>query len=136
MAKRKDSSAIHICVTCEVLGAANSTAERSGKKLHDAVAALARNTQAPVAVSPVECMANCKRGCTIAFTAPSKWTYILGEIDPEKPGIAEAILACANLQSTHAEGLISYFARPGILRKGTIARVPPSSPQTDNAHDQ
>lgn len=135
MAERKISSAIHICVTCEVLGTPRSAAERSGKKLHDAVAALVESIQAPIDVFPVECMANCKRGCTVAFAAPRKWTYILGEIDPETPGIAEAILACAGLQSTDTEGIISYFARPEILRKGMIARVPPFA-QMDNAHDR
>lgn len=114
---------IHICVTCAREGATTQT--RAGKILYESVASRAMETQAPYRIIPVECMANCRRGCTVAFAAPGKWTYILGEIDPTTPNIADALLACAELQTANAQGIISYFARPGILRKGTVARVPP-----------
>ena len=115
---------IHICVTCQRPGEDQPPGMRAGQQLYQAVTERAALSGAAYSVAPVECMANCKRGCTVAFAAPGKWTYILGEIDPGIPGMTDAVLACAALQSESPDGTISYFKRPEILRKGTIARVP------------
>lgn len=116
---------IHICVTCQRPGGDQPPGLRAGQQLFQAVAQRAAETGAALHVAPVECMANCKRSCTLAFAAPRKWTYILGEIDPTIPGMTDAVLACAALQAESPDGTISYFKRPEQLRKGTIARVPP-----------
>ena len=115
---------IHICVTCQRPGEDQPPGVRAGQQFYQAVAERAAQTGVPLHVAPVECMANCKRGCTVAFAAFEKWTYILGEIDPGIPGMTDAVLACAALQAESPDGTISYFKRPQILRKGTIARVP------------
>jgi len=115
---------IHICVTCQRPGEDQPPGLRAGQHLYQAVAERAALSGAALNVAPVECMANCKRGCTVAFAAPGKWTYILGEIDPSTPGMTQAVLDCAQLQAQSPDGTISYFKRPEILRKGTIARVP------------
>ena len=115
---------IHICVTCQRPGEALPPGEQAGQQLYQAIAARAAQAGARLHVAPVACMANCKRSCTVAFAAPGKWTYILGEIDPGIAGMADAVLACAALQAESPDGTISYFKRPEILRKGTIARVP------------
>ena len=36
-----------------------------------------------VKVTPVECLSVCKRPCTIALMAAGKWTYVVGDLDPE-----------------------------------------------------
>jgi (2Fe-2S) ferredoxin len=34
-------------------------------------------------VQAVECLAVCKRPCTLAFAADGKWTYLIGDLDAE-----------------------------------------------------
>jgi len=76
-----------------------------------------------VAVEPVECLSNCNRSCTVAVTAPGKWTYVLGALDPDLH--ADDVLAFARLHRAHEAGLPAWRERPEYLRKNTISRVPP-----------
>ncbi|CAN7620299.1 DUF1636 domain-containing protein [Bosea sp. LjRoot90] len=76
-----------------------------------------------IAVIPVECLAVCKRPCTIALTADGKWTYLIGDLDAglhldEIVGAAESFAASAN-------GIVPWKERPVSFRKGVVARVPP-----------
>ena len=111
---------IHICVTCRAAGEPlEPKAERSGARLHAAVAAIAGKS---ARVEPVECLSVCKRPCTIGFAAQGKWTYIYGDLTPDA---APAIVAAAELYAQAPDGLIPWKQRPDFLKKGVIARIPP-----------
>jgi predicted metal-binding protein len=76
-----------------------------------------------IAVLPVECLAVCKRPCTIALAADGKWTYLIGDLDAglhldEIAGMARSFAASAN-------GIVAWKDRPASFRKGVVARVPP-----------
>lgn len=76
-----------------------------------------------IAVVPVECLAVCKRPCTVALAAEGKWTYLIGDLDAglhldEIVGAAESFAASAN-------GIVPWKDRPASFRKGVVARVPP-----------
>ena len=76
-----------------------------------------------VAVVPVECLSVCKRPVTVSFAAPGKWTYVYGDFPPDA---AEAILAAAGQYAAAPEGLIPWRERPEALKRGVVARLPPS----------
>ena len=86
--------------------------------------ALRRRLDLPV--EGVECLAVCKRPCTVTFTAPGKWTYVLGDIDGEQhlDDLAEAAKAYARSET----GIVPWKERPACVRKGVIARIPPLAP--------
>ena len=118
---------IYVCTTCKLADEAGAPAhERSGARLHRALAALAEERQAPVSIIPVECLSVCKRACTISFAAPGKWTYVYGDL-PAETG-ASVILDGAALYAATTDGLIPWRQRPEALKRGVISRVPPLAP--------
>jgi predicted metal-binding protein len=109
---------IHVCVTCRASQAAAPQGERAGALL---LAELARQADSAFGVAPVECLSACKRPCTIAFSAPGKWTYVYGDF---AAGSAAEILSAAALYAAAPDGLIPWAQRPAALKKGVVARVP------------
>jgi len=78
---------------------------------------------AQVKVEPVECLAVCKRPCTLAITASGKWTYLIGDLDPELH-VEEIAAATASYQASE-HGIVPWAERPPTFRRGVISRVPP-----------
>lgn len=72
---------------------------------------------------PVECLAVCKRPCTVAFAAEGKWTYIIGDLD-EASHIGDLVSA-ASSYALSENGIVPWKERPPFFRKGVVARVPP-----------
>ncbi|MBV8393472.1 MAG: DUF1636 domain-containing protein [Alphaproteobacteria bacterium] len=107
-----------VCVTCRREGEAASE-PRQGAVLHAAL----KEQASGVDIVGVECLSNCERGCTAAVSAPGKWTYIVGRLDPDQH-VAD-LLAFARLHRDSADGLTVWRDRPVHVRKNTIARVPP-----------
>lgn len=125
MPEAKSHSVIHVCVTCNRPGEQAPLEARAGRRLHAAVVERARVTGATVRINSIECMAQCRRGCTVAFSSRGKWNYLFGDLDPDVEGTADAILACTDIQATDPEGLIKLKSRPAQIRKGLLARIPP-----------
>lgn len=78
---------------------------------------------AGLTVTPVECLAVCKRPCTVALSGAGKWTYLVGDLDPEAhvDEIVEAATAFARSET----GIVPWKERPATFRRGVISRVPP-----------
>lgn len=111
---------IHVCVTCRASGADPTSALRPGAEL---LAELNRHEPA-YAIVPVECLSVCKRPCTVAFSAPGKWTYIYADL--AAGSAAETILHGAKLYAEAPDGIIPWKIRPDALKKGVVARLPPA----------
>jgi predicted metal-binding protein len=110
---------LFVCVTCR--GSADAPQEpRPGARL---LAALQGRDTGGLDIVPVECLSNCQRGCTAAVGAPGKWTYVIGNLDPDRH--AGDMLDFAHLHRAHAEGLPVWRERPVHIRRNTVARVPP-----------
>jgi predicted metal-binding protein len=113
------SVTVFICVTCKSPGE-----EPRGQLLFDAVtAAVASGAPGGLTVTPVACLAVCKRPCTIALSAPGKWTCIVGDLDPRIH--AGDVVAAAGGHAASADGIIPWRQRPLSFRGGVVARVPP-----------
>ncbi len=97
--------------------------QRPGARLLAAVERRDEAERAGLDIVAVECLSNCQRSCSAAVTAPGKWTYVIGGLDPDLH--AADILAFARLHQAHEQGLPVWRERPVHIRKNTIARVPP-----------
>ncbi|SJZ84224.1 Predicted metal-binding protein [Enhydrobacter aerosaccus] len=109
---------LFVCVTCRA-GRDDAQEPRPGAQLFESL----RQGAEGLAVVPVECLSNCQRGCTAAVSAPGKWTYVIGQLDPEQH--AADMLAFARLHREATDGLPAWRSRPEHVRKNTIARIPP-----------
>jgi predicted metal-binding protein len=121
------TTTIFVCVSCrrDVGRDGDGRAlERPGQALVEAIdARLPSRGDASVSVSAVECLAVCRRPCTIALCGPDKWTYLIGDIDPEIH--TGEIIAAARSFAASSNGIVPWRERPASFRKGVIARVPP-----------
>jgi predicted metal-binding protein len=72
---------------------------------------------------PSPCLAVCKRPCTVAFSGADKWTYLIGDLDPESH--VDEIVSAAKSFAASENGIVPWRERPASFRKGVIARVPP-----------
>lgn len=116
------SSTLYVCVTCRS-EATPPDVERPGARLLAAVEGRHESERAGLKVVAAECLSNCQRSCSAAVTAPGKWTYVIGGLDPDLH--AGDILEFARLHQAHEQGLPVWRERPIHIRKNTIARVPP-----------
>lgn len=119
---------LYVCVTCRGNPPAADDASRPGARL---LAAVEQRLSADgggkgIALVPANCLSNCPRGCSVAVSASGKWTYVIGDLDPDRH--AGDVIDFARLHRAHAEGVPEWRDRPEHVRKHTIARVPPVKP--------
>ncbi|WP_029031324.1 DUF1636 family protein [Salinarimonas rosea] len=119
---------LHVCATCRPQGGPDATEDRPGsilqRGLEDALAARATaGAPLPVRVEAVACLSVCKRPCTVAVTAPGRWTYVWGDLDPAAH-VEEILDGLARYAET-ADGIVPWRERPQIFKKGVVARIPP-----------
>ena len=73
----------------------------------------------------VECLANCKNGCTIVLQAEEKWTYVYGNIHPESDfeQLCEGISGYVETD----DGKVPWKQRVQLFKKNCVARIPPAA---------
>jgi predicted metal-binding protein len=111
---------IYVCTTCRQPGDPDDL-PRPGAALAAATVRAAEHTG--IAVHPLRCLANCKRGCSAVMRRSDAWTYVFGNLDPAADG--EALVQGAQLLARSSDGLMPWRGRPEALKRGLIARVPP-----------
>ena len=112
---------IFVCISCTVEGARD---ERPGRAMIDAVSAtIDAKPGCGAVVKPVDCLAVCKRPCTVALSGAGKWTYVVGDLSPDTN--AQDVVDAALSYGATANGIIPWKQRPQSFRKGVISRVPP-----------
>ncbi len=120
---------LYICVTCR--GTPPVEAPRPGARL---LAEVERRLAADrdrvgdegIDVVPANCLSNCPRGCSAAVSGSGKWTYVIGDLDPDRH--AADVIEFARQHRAHVQGVPEWRDRPEHVRKHTIARVPPVKP--------
>jgi predicted metal-binding protein len=118
---------IYVCITCRRAGDPEEDVT-PGLRLARATARAAEGTG--VAVRKVRCLANCSRGSSAAIRRDGAWTYVFGELDPDRD--ASSLVEGAQLFSESYDGLMPWRGRPEALKRGLIARVPPIDFQEDS----
>ncbi len=121
---RPDGITLHICTRCRD-GRETADGERGGVRLADAVltARASRHDLPRHEILGVRCMSQCKRPCVVALSAPARFTYIFGDLDPERDAVA--VLDTVALYAGAPEGFMPREQRPAALRGGVLGRVPP-----------
>ncbi len=120
---------VFICVTCK---GRDDTGGQPGRALYNAVAARVRERgETSITVTPVECLAVCKRPCTVALAGTGKWTCVVGDLDPAT-NVDDVITAALGYQSSES-GIIPWRQRPLSFRKGVVSRTPPAGFRVDPA---
>ena len=111
---------LHVCITCragETIGEGEAT---PGKRLHGAI--LEAGVPEGVSVVPVECLSACSQGCSVALSAPGRWSYVYGRLSDAN---AQDVIAGAAAYAAAPDGLVPWRSRPEIFRKQSLARIPP-----------
>lgn len=117
-----DLPRLHVCTTCRAGRPLAEGETPPGAIFRDALQAhMADSGHAPFAVQPVVCLSSCSQGCAAAISAPGKWTYILGNLTPEK---IPDLLAYGALYAASATGTVMPSRRPAALRDMILGRVP------------
>lgn|SRR5574337_609534 len=106
---------LFVCVKCK------SGEKEAGQALFAALSE--RSCDGALALKAVECFAVCKRPCTVALTAPGKWTYVVGDLRPDDH--VGDILDAAQRYAASPDGVVPWRERPVSFRKGVVSRTPP-----------
>ncbi|MEM8665586.1 MAG: DUF1636 domain-containing protein [Pseudomonadota bacterium] len=124
--KLPDQIVLSVCVRCRDGREDDNGGRRGGARFASAVAdALGREREKLPAFEArgVRCMSQCKRACTVSLTAPGAFTWLFGDLDPERH--AEDILALLRLYAQSPGGFMARDARPEPMRAGVLGRLPP-----------
>jgi predicted metal-binding protein len=121
----RSTATIFVCVSCRRrLGDNDEAFDQPGRGLVEAIEArLEGDAPAGLAVTAVDCLAVCTRPCTVALSSAGKWTYLIGDIDPDSH-VDEVVAAARSFQASE-NGIVAWRERPASFRKGVVARVPP-----------
>jgi len=120
VARSAATTVIYVCTTCRQPDDPEDQ-PRPGAALAAATVRAAENTG--IAVHPMRCLANCKRGCSAVMQRAGAFSYVFGHLDPALD--ANALVEGAKLLSQSPDGLMPWRGRPEALKRGLIARVPP-----------
>jgi len=111
---------LHVCITCRAGQSLQEGETTPGARLHAAV--LGVGVPEGVHVVPVECLSACNQGCSIALSAPGRWSYVYGRLSDTN---ASDVVAGAAAYATAPDGIVPWRQRPEIFRKQSLARIPP-----------
>ena len=114
---------VFVCVSCKRrLGDGDQHFDHPGPALAASVRALlAGDTH--IDVVEVDCLAVCKRPCTVALAGDGKWTYVVGDLD--NAAHCAEVASAARAFAKSENGIVPWKERPATFRKGVIARIPP-----------
>ena len=113
-----------VCTTCRRAG---SAADAPRDEMRDGAALHARLAACPLPeglrLRGVECLSACSNGCAVALSAPGRWTYVYGNLDPALH--VPAILEGAARYAAAPDGIVPWRERPEVFRRQSLARIPP-----------
>ncbi len=113
---------LHVCTTCRAGQPLPEDGIPAGQHMFDAIAAQAGPG---LCVLPVKCLSSCDHGCTAAISAPGKWTYLLGRLEP---ALVPDLLSYATTYAQHPTGTVLPSKRPASLAKMVLGRMPDLAP--------
>ena len=111
---------LHVCITCRAGQTLQEGETTPGARLHAAI--LGAGAPEGVQVVPVECLSACNQGCSVALSAPGRWSYVYGRLSD---GNAHDVIAGAAAYAAAPDGIVPWRQRPEIFRKQSLARIPP-----------
>ncbi|MGA7808759.1 DUF1636 family protein [Bradyrhizobium sp.] len=114
------AATLHVCITCRAGQTIVEGEPTPGARLRDAI--LEVGVPPDVNLVPIECLSACSQGCSVALSAPGRWSYVYGRLSEAN---AKDVVAGAAAYAAAPDGLVPWRARPDIFRKQSLARIPP-----------
>ena len=114
---------LSICITCrdnreEIYG------DRGGARLARKVHQELGNNKL-LKLRGVECMSNCKRACILSLTSLNGFTYMFGDIDPNRSEYVKSLKCLISTYISKADGSLHRRERPEAFRSNILGRLPP-----------
>jgi predicted metal-binding protein len=123
----KTKHTLFVCKSCSFSRTQQQyMGQRGGFHLLSHLSCLYQNwaLQSEFVIQAVDCLSACDRPCTVAFAAPNKNTLMFGDLQPLAS--AAAVLQLGEQYFASADGIVPRQERPEALKKGILARIPPS----------
>ncbi|WJR76645.1 DUF1636 domain-containing protein [Bradyrhizobium sp. NP1] len=111
---------LHVCITCRAGETIPEGQPTPGARLRDAI--VEAGVPSGVHLVPVECLSACSQGCSVALSAPGRWSYVYGRLSAVN---APDVVAGAAAYAAAPDGIVPWRTRPEIFRKQSLARIPP-----------
>ena len=111
---------LHVCITCRAGQPIEEGESTPGARLRDAI--VEAGVPEGVMLVPVECLSACGQGCSVALSAPGRWSYVYGRLSADN---ARDVIAGAAAYAAAPDGIVPWRSRPEIFRKQSLARIPP-----------
>jgi predicted metal-binding protein len=111
---------LHVCITCRAGQTIPEGEPTPGAQLRDAI--VEAGVPEGVNLVPVECLSACSQGCSVALSAPGRWSYVYGRLSQAN---ARDVIAGAAAYAAASDGIVPWRSRPEIFRKQSLARIPP-----------
>ena len=121
---------LHVCITCRAGQTLREGETTPGARLHAAI--LGAGVPEGVKLVAVECLSACNQGCSVALSAPGRWSYVYGRLSDAN---ARDVVAGAAAYAAAADGIVPWRSRPEIFRKQSLARIPPIATPLDVARE-
>jgi predicted metal-binding protein len=119
---------LHVCITCRAGQTIRQGEPTPGTRLRDAL--LEVGMPEGVDLVPVECLSACSQGCSVALSAPGRWSYVYGRLSDAN---ARDVIAGASAYAAAPDGIVPWRLRPEIFRKQSLARIPPMTTMPEAA---
>ena len=118
---------LSVCLTCrdnreEIYGDRGGT--RLARKVHQEL-----GNNKLVKLRGVECMSNCKRACILSLTSLNGFTYMFGDIDPNRSEYVKSLKDLVFTYKYRPEGFLRRRERPESYRSNILGRFPPINSQ-------
>ncbi|GIQ73986.1 DUF1636 domain-containing protein [Bradyrhizobium sp. RD5-C2] len=114
------SVTLHVCITCRAGQTLADGEVAPGARLHAAL--VEAGVPDDVNLVPVECLSACSQGCSVALSAPGRWSYVYGRLSADN---AKDVIVGASAYASAPDGIVPWRSRPEIFRKQSLARIPP-----------
>ncbi|MGC1560599.1 MAG: DUF1636 domain-containing protein [Bradyrhizobium sp.] len=111
---------LHVCITCRAGQSLQEGETTPGARLHAAIVGI--GVPEGVKLVSVECLSACNQGCSVALSAPGRWSYVYGRLSEANAG---DVVAGAAAYAAAPDGIVPWRSRPEIFRKQSLARIPP-----------
>ena len=114
---------LSVCLTCrdnreEIYGDRGGT--RLARKVHQEL-----GNNKLVKLRGVECMSNCKRACILSLTSLNGFTYMFGDIDPNRSEYVKSLKDLISTYKSRSAGFLRRRERPESYRSNILGRLPP-----------
>ena len=114
---------LSVCLTCrdnreEIYGDRGGT--RLARKVHQEL-----GNNKLVKLRGVECMSNCKRACILSLTSLNGFTYMFGDIDPNRSEYVKSLKDLISTYKSRPAGYLRRRERPETYRSNILGRLPP-----------